>query len=205
MIVFLLSALFILCCFSGALYGRMDGGGPPKTPEIVERLLCISFFVAPAIQAGGWWGLLAIFGMVGLAVGHGPYFLERILKGLGGDMPGVDFIVRIFFGRDWRAQFPESYVFTTDEEIFYEESVYKDLLKRNLFGLFLTGLLVGLPAGIVCISCGEVGAGCALMLTGIIKAGSYWIASPDTLPAELLNGTIRSALCLVVIGMLYLL
>lgn len=203
MIIFIIALIFVLSCFAGAQYARMDGGGGPKTPELTERLLCIGPFVAPAIFSGGWWGLLALIGMVGLAIGHGPYFLDRLLKGLGGDMPGVDFIVRWIFGPDWRAQFPENHIFTTDEEIFYQESVYPGLLKRNLFGLSLSGFLVGAPAGIICICFGDIGAGISLMLTAFIKPWAYWISYPDTKPGELLNGTVRSALALVVLLLLY--
>lgn len=202
MIEFLVPFALIIAFFAGAQSGRMDGGGLPVTPEIVERLLCIALFVVATFYIAGFWSALSFLGIVGLAAGHGPYFLDRKMEGMGGDMPGIDFIVRLFFGKDWREQFDEKHVFTHAEVTHFETVIKPALLKRNLFGLFVGGLAVGLPSSIACFIVGDWGAGLAFMLTGPIKALSYFLpykfgkVMEHTPHGEYLNGAARNVLAL---------
>lgn len=195
---------FLMLCAAGGFTARMDGGGEPKTPEIVERLLCMSFFVIGLIPSSGWWSILAIAGMFGLATGHGQYFLSLLIRAVDGER--LDFFVRLFFGRDPR----------TDTEFLHlrgkwEQATEYDRMRlqklviqygerklfwRNVFGMFVTGTFVGLPGAIVALCNGAYLTAGLMACTGLAKAAAYYFNRPFTVPAEWTNGILRTALAL---------
>lgn len=196
---------FAALCALGGLFARMDGGGKPETPEIVERLLCISFFVAACVPSVGWWSVLALAGIYGLATGHGQYFLSLAIRPVDGER--MDFIVRQFFGRDPRTSHEflhlrgEKWANATEADharlkFLVAEYGNDRLFWRNMCGHVVTGTLVGLPAALVVLCHGEFAAAAVLSLTGVVKAASYYFNRPFTAPAEWCNGTFRTALAL---------
>ncbi len=200
---------FVPLCILGGLFARMDGGGKPVTPEIVERLLCISFFVAAVFAINPWLSPVALLGMFGLATGHGQYFLSMMARAVDGER--MDFVVRVFFGDDPRTHIrylsfrgtkwdaaPQGMKDILKIEL--EQYGARKLLARNVFGMFVTGSLVGLPAALAALVCGHFAEACVLACTGFVKAIAYYIVRPNTAPAEWINGTLRTALALVAIG-----
>lgn len=171
---FIFIYLLTLNSLLGGWFARMDGGAPPKTWEWVERSLSISFFIAAAAAAGaGWWSLAAFCGTLGLATGHGQYFLDRNIKAIYPER--VDFIVRLFFGQDPR---------TLDTSPQDDYDLFKDRVElygmtklywRNVFGMFCTGSLVGLFTAIIFLSYGHFLPALIISLTGAVKALSYMI------------------------------
>lgn len=201
--IFIVQTLFL-----GAIFARMDGGGIVKTPEIVERLLVMSFFVFACWPSAGMYSVLALIGMVGIATGHGQYFLSMLVKAINPQR--LDIIVEYFFGTDPRTlekydnYKEEKWVNVTpavQEDLHneLEKYSYTKLYKRNLFGMFVTGSLEGLPAGIICLLSGNI-LGIVLLLTGFTKATSYFICNKlgfTTEPAEYIKGLLRNLLCLI--------
>lgn len=199
---------FLPLCALGGLFARMDGGGKPATPEIVERLLCISFFVAAVFAINPWLSPVALLGMFGLATGHGQYFLSFLERAVDGER--LDFIVRLVFGDDPRthirylsfrgekwANAPQGMKDILKSEL--EQYGRKKLLCRSVFGMFVTGSMVGLPAAIVSLCYGRFVEAGLLASTGLVKALAYYVVRPNTQPAEWINGTLRTALALVAI------
>lgn len=196
-----MDVIFVLVmCGLGAWFARMDGGGWPKTPEILERLLCMSFFVVACIPVAGVIAPLALVGMVGITTGHGQYFLERMQKYIKPET--LDFIVSLFFGKDIRTR--AKYANGLEGTTFYAEygDNYNKLYWRNLFGMFVTGTLVGLPAGIIFMVNGLPLMGLLLSLTGVVKSLAYcisWETTRGTELAEWLNGFFRTLLPALII------
>lgn len=195
--LFLLSVKFI---FLGAIYGRMDGGGIVKTPELLERILCMSFFVLACAPFAGAWSLIALAGIAGIATGHGQYFLARLPKYTKPEF--FDFAVRPFFGADPRNE----YISGENSGIEYEKKIKeygpKKLYWRNVFGMLITGTIVGLGAFVVCLAHGSFFYGLLFLMTGVIKAISYilgWELFKSTEQAEYINGGARTALCVAVL------
>lgn len=190
--------LTVIVAIFGGVTGRMDGGGFFKTPEWVERLLCMLPFVVATIPFAGWYSIIALGGAVGLATGHGQYFLGRLLKAITPER--VDFIVRWFFGKDWRTNFPKDYVFTDAETNYYNTDIFPKLYWRNVLGMFLTGTLVGLFAGMLSLYFGEWVAAALFFQTGIVKASAYIIGYhvfKNTESAEFINGFLRTIVALL--------
>jgi hypothetical protein len=185
----------------GAWFARMDGGGWPKAPEIIERLLVMSFFVIACAPFAGWRSLVTLLGTAGIATGHGQYFLARLLRAIRPEF--FDFIVRPFFGPDWRTQFPDGHVFTDEEQAFYAAELFPRLYARCVFGMFVTGTMVGLPAALLAAWYGQYDAALLFSLTGVAKALAYilaWRFFKDTEHAEWTNGGLRTALALAALG-----
>lgn len=196
----LLTILIILTIIIGAILGRMDGGGIIKTPEIVERSLIMLFFVLACIPFAGWWSIIAIIGMVGIATGHGQFFLALVVKFLGDTKERVDIIVRLFFGKDPRTH--EFLRFEPKEDIQDYMTKYgiRKLYWRSVFGMFCTGFLVGLPAAILAFVFHEPLIGLVFLQTGTVKALAYVLGYElfkNTESAEYLNGGMRNALCVI--------
>ena len=211
--------VFIVLCLIGGWFARMDGGAPPKTPEWVERSLCISFFLYAAwCITQDWWALAAFAGVLGLLTGHGQYFLNRAVKAI--EPEKADFIVRLFFGEDprtadrfkhLRGSWPKDQDRIDIANAMNSYGMNK-LYWRNVYGMAVTGSLVGLPAAILAIVYGAYFAAIPLALTGAAKAGGYVIAywlyqkgllsrlgkylDHDTATGEFLNGFFRTALAL---------
>lgn len=177
----------------GAILGRMYGNGHTMLNKHVTNLLSMLPFVFVCMATAGPYGLLALIGMFGIATGHGQYFLSLALQQCKPEY--FDFIIKPLFGDDPRTL--PSYVKGTP--------VLGNLYERCLFGMFVTGSIVGIPAAIVCISSGNI-LGVALLLTGLAKAASYLVCDKLNLGserAEYLNGALRTLLtCITFIGVL---
>lgn len=192
--------LITILSLVGGYFAAMDGGFPPKwMPNWIERLLCMSFVVAACVPFASWWSILALIGMVGIVTGPGQFFLARECKAI--NPQGIDFIVRLFFGKDWRTKFPEKHIFSANEIDYYYANVFDKLYWRCAFGLGLRGLLFALPAAILAVCFEQYEAMCYFLLTGPGTAIAYMIGyklnRTSTAPAEWINGTIRTALVLV--------
>lgn len=205
--------LFYITCFLyavgvNAVLGRIDGGGIIKMSEWLERLLIMGFFVMACSVAAGWWGLLAGLGVFGIATGHGQYFLSRAIKPI--EPERVDPIVSFFFGRDPRTH--EKYKYLRGKEFslndiphLREEMALYGLRKlywRNVFGMFVTGSLVGLFAFLVSIFFIPWYISALFLLTGPSKALAYMIGYKlwkSTVAAEYINGGFRGVICALVI------
>jgi hypothetical protein len=163
----------------------------------------MAFFVLACIPYVGFWSILALLGMVGIAKGHGQYFPDRQLVGQRGRVEKVDFILTWIFGTDWRARYDESHEFTDNEKFHYFDTIHPKLIYRNAAGMFLTGALVGLPAMILLLSAGH-SMGWLFGLTGFAKVGAYLLpyalkAKEHTVYAEYLNGALRNFICVLVL------
>lgn len=192
-VLIIAAIVFVLSALLGGKFARMDGGGKPVTPEWVERTLCMSFFVIACIPFAGWYCAVAYLGVVGIATGHGQYFLARIWQAI--EPERFDFIVRWFFGPDIRT--------TPDFDPQTAHPKYaKKLYGRCVFGMFVTGTLVGLPAAVLSACYGQWIACLLFSLTGFVKAFAYVVGYElfrSTAPAEWINGALRSALALAVL------
>lgn len=179
--------------FLGAVYGRLDGGGIAKVSEWVERSLIMFFFVLACTPFAGLWSLLAYAGVIGIATGHGQYFLARTVKHISPER--LDFIVRLFFGQDPRTKY------TQKDNIEAAIAAYGNnrLYWRCVFGMFVTGSFVGLPAVIISLCFGAFTPALWLSLTGVVKALAYmtgYALFKNTESAEYINGAGRNVLCL---------
>lgn len=175
--------LIIVSCVLGAIFARMDGGGIVKTPEAVERALCMSFFILACVPSAGFLSVLALLGTFGIATGHGQYFPTCVKQTVKPEF--FDFLVRPFFGEDPRNQL-----------LPYSDSL---LYMRNAFGMFVTGSIVGLPAALLCIATGNF-YGIAMLFTGVAKTLGYHLGfklTGRTEAGEYLNGALRTLLCMI--------
>lgn len=200
-----LATYFILL---GTLLGRADGDGINDMSKNVIRFAILGMFTVVCATFAGWWSILTLLGVFGVATGHGQYFLDRILRGQKETAENTEPLVKLFFGPDWRVQFSKDHVFTDKEEAYYFSSVYPRLYWRNVFGMFVTGALVGLPATILSVVFGQWLVALLFLLTGPAKAVAYMIGyrfSPgkwDTVVGEYVNGCLRAVIC---VGVLLLL
>lgn len=217
-VIALLIIFFIQNTALGAIYGRMDGGGILKTHEQVERALIMFYFVAACIPFAGWWSILAYAGMVGIATGHGQWFLNLAVQAI--EPEKTDYVVRLVYGPDPRTA--EKYVEYRDYVDWYNKDPEKlkrfneviapqieqdmaaygleKLYRRNVFGFFVGGSLLGVPAALLALCFGAWLPALVLSLTGVVKATAYVIAYKfyqSTVPAEYINGGARTALALI--------
>jgi len=191
----------------GAVVARIDGKG--LIPKFLSRLLCILPFMLGCYFAG-WYCLFALLGFVGIATGHGQYFLSMERKALGPEF--FDRVAQLFFGEDPRAD--KSFLQYRDDnwkdapnsvksslESAIKRYGHKKLYWRSVFGMFVTGSLVGLPACILALIFNlSLTIIIGFLLTGVIKALSYMISHRifnATEPAECLNGTLRTLVALL--------
>lgn len=209
---YLLIAAYVI--FLGAVFGRLDGGGIAKVSEWLERSLIMFFFVLACAPIAHYWAILAYFGVVGIATGHGQYFLNLSAKAVSGER--TDFIARFIFGDDPRTNI--KYIkYRNDgwsdapqeikDQIYLEMQDYglNKLYWRNVFGMFVTGSLVGIPACIISISFGEL-YGLLFLLTGPAKAIAYMMGQKfwgNTEQAEFINGGLRNGICLAIVTLFF--
>lgn len=201
---------------------RMDGGGPPKTPEIVERLIVMLPVLAYSSLYG--WIAMAIssIGVFGRATGHGQFFLSRMIKAISPEF--FDFLLRPFFGRDPRTldEFADLRDLRVEEipvERLKEINAavdaygYNRLYWRCVAGMSVTGAIVTLPLAGILIAAGEVLSPMIVLVAGAQKGLSYMIGyhlcvkswnrnfpmylHDDTEIAEFLNGLLLSLLLAV--------
>lgn len=185
MMDFALSLLATQTALIGAFVGWYDGQKDSRAAYIAAL-----FFILACIPYAGWWSVLGGLSILGIVTGHGQYFLQRQWKRINPER--LDFIVQWFFGKD-----PRTLEFVPlDPETGEIEALYW----RNVFGMFVTGLAVGLPAVVVLLFSGAYFPAILLSLTGVAKAGAYMIAhkiggAHENPIAEALNGGFRSWLC----------
>ncbi len=188
----------------GAVYGRVDGGGIAKVGEWIERSLIMFFFVLACAPFAGLYALLAYGGVAGIATGHGQYFLARMVKAI--EPERLDFIVRLFFGSDPRTDKALKLKPKATIKGAMDRYGMKKLYWRCVFGMFVTGSLVGIPAFIIAVCFGQWFGG-LFLLTGVVKSIAYMIGYRfwgSTEPAEYINGGLRNVICLSVIGLIFL-
>lgn len=203
MITFGLIIFVIFAAISVAFFSRMDGGGEPKTPELVERLLCISpfFFLGCFIHPIA--AAVSLSGYGGRATGHGQYFPDvegKIIKQSNTEF--VDPFVRLFFGKDPRVDQP-------DHETAHNSVLAYGLKKlhiRCFVGMALTGLLVTLGIAIAAFFYGHALIGTFMLLAGVGKAVSYQIGyrllNSPTEAGEYINGFQQGIFAFTSIAML---
>jgi hypothetical protein len=174
------------------------------------------FFVLACAPFADLWALFAYVGVIGIATGHGQYFLIRAVKALSGER--FDFIVRLFFGRDPRTDI--KYLQYRDDNSVNLPTAVRDEIRqkmsdyglsklywRGVFGMFVTGSFTGLFAAIVALCFDQYLIAFIFALTGVAKALAYMISDKiwnNTEGAEYINGGWRNAICLAVIGLLFL-
>lgn len=209
MLTSILILAFVFNVALGAIFGRMDGGGVLKTPEWVERSLIMLYFVAACVPFAGWWALAAYAGVAGIATGHGLYFLARQVKATEGER--FDFIVRQLFGRDprtaqefWHLRGVASDDLSREDYDRIQTAIYSygrtKLYWRCVFGMFVTGQIVGLPAAILAACFGAWIPAALFLGTGLVKAVAYVVSYEiwgRTEPAEYINGGGRTALAVL--------
>lgn len=201
--------------FLGAIYGRLDGGGITKVYEWLERTLIMFFFVIACAPFAGFWAMFSYTGVAGIATGHGQYFLNRMIRAV--EPETLDFIVRLFFGTDPRSQDKYAEYFTVHidghpPEIVNQirsDSIKYGMIKlywRNVFGMFVTGSFLGLPAVILMSIFGAWIPAALFGLTGVAKAFAYmagYAINGQTEPAEYINGALRNVICLAVLAVAF--
>lgn len=201
----------IYCVAMGAVFGRVDGGGIAKVSEWVERTLVMFSFVASCSVFAGLYSLTAYAGVLGIATGHGQYFLARVAKYI--EPEKVDILVRLFFGLDPRSEdrFKKLKGISQDalssseraeiEKAMHDYGMSK-LYWRCLFGMFVTGTLVGLPAAAVAVYFGHYLYALLFGMTGLAKSIAYafgYEVFGNTESAEATNGGLRTLLCVAVV------
>lgn len=219
----ILSFIFILL---GGWFARMNGGAKPRTNKQIERLLCISFFVYLAYSVSNdFYFLVSILGILGLAVGHGQYFMDLVARSFSPE--SVDIINRMIFGKDPRTsneykkyRDDKWFKFSLKEQQKISKQINQDidiygrkkLYYRNAFGMFLTGTLVGLPTGLYLLFNNYYLIGIIISMTGIVKSISYMIGQFGkdkkimniteslkwgTAISEFINGSLRTSLVFI--------
>lgn len=215
---FFIFIIMLKALFLGAIYGRIDGGGIMKCPEIIERLLVMSFYVLSCAPFAGAWSLAALGGMIGISTGHGQYFPSVLIKAITSET--TDFITRLFYDEDPRTR--ERYAayrkYNHDELKQLHPQIHdklKDeirtygvdrLYRRCMFGMFVTGTLTGLPAFVLCVVFGQYYAAVPFLFHGVVKFLSYHYCHKifeKTEPAEYTNGGLRTLLCLISFYLIY--
>lgn len=225
MISILLLTFFVALSLGWA--SRMDGGGPPVTPEWFER----TFVMIPTLALAGTMGfapvLFSALGVVGRITGHGMYFLQRMPKAIEPEF--FDFVVRRFFGADPRAaaefadlrgidmeDMPEGRA----DEIMQAVNAYgwDRLYWRCVTGMAVTGLVVTLPLALVTLAHGHALAAVIIAIAGAQKGLAYMIGyhanvkgwnkdfpmylSGDTEIGEFLNGCFMALLLALAYGVM---
>jgi hypothetical protein len=212
--IFFTILAFIKFVIIGAFWGRVDGGGIVKTSEWIERAGVMFGFLLACSTFAGLWSLVALIGVVGIATGHGNYFLNRNIKFL--EPEKADYLLNLIFGKDPRTDrgvtVYSGVVRTNKLNALVEKYGLDKLYWRNVAGMFVTGLALGLPASILSLVFGEYFAAALFSLTGFAKAAAYMIGykffnkgdDEGTVSAEYINGALRNIICGIVILIAFL-
>lgn len=202
----------ILFSLLGGWLARMNGGGWPRTHRWIERTLCIAPFVIVCAPWAGLYAALAYAGTLGFALGHGQYFLARVVQYC--DPERVDVVVKLLFGEDPRCtsdfehlrNIKSADLSPEDRKAMkYAMFVYGErrLYWRCVFGMFLTGMFVGIPAALLALYFGQFLIAFLFLLTGLVKSISY-VAGHEIFgnseSAEFTNGILRTMLALITRG-----
>ena len=106
------------------------------------------------------------------ATGHGQYFLARMLKAI--EPERFDFLIKPFFGQDWRTKFPEGHKFSPTQKAHYELEVKPKLYLRNVVGMSMVGFLA-VSGAVLTFSYLNPVAGAIIALGGLAKGLAYVI------------------------------
>lgn len=155
----LLFILFSVACVviafaMGAITSRMCGGGKPDVPWGLDQFI---YALPYAAFGDGWLKLLSYAGgVIGKRSGHGQYHGVFGKRTNPKDDEWFDFIVKIFFGEDMTG--PNRW-------------------KRNLFGLFLSGVFPVLIASVLTTLSGHYIAALVIFMGGALKPVAYLITA----------------------------
>lgn len=150
MTIFLYAMLIILACLLGGLTSRMCGGGKPRLGHGLEQFV----YGLPYLAFGdGFLKILSYLAAVfSKRLGHGQYHGIFGQRTDPKDDEKFDFIVKVFFG---------------------EDKTSPDRWKRNLFGLFLSGIFPVLVACVLVAFQGHYAASAIIFAGGALKPVAY--------------------------------
>lgn len=182
---------------ANAFMGRVDGAGSFKINVLEKLIICFIAFVLPLSVFAGAWSLLGFAAYAGVAAGHGQYFLNRQIKIIQPER--WDFLVKLLFGDDPRIN-----------GIIGDYGRTK-LYWRNVGGMFVTGMLAGLPAVSISLVFGQFQIAGLFALSGVIKPIAYMIGyqffnkkeDEGAVAAEWIHGALRGLICAAVIALLF--
>lgn len=178
--------MVLASAFTFGWAGRMDGGATPKTPEWFERFLVMAPIVAFGFACGIGPGITSIAGTVGVATGHGQFFLARLIKAVKPE--ATDFLIRPFFGEDprCRKEFVALRGVSHDalspdqrEAIKHVMETYgmRKLYWRCVAGLAITGGLVTLPLALAVLIQHKFLLAAVIVLVGVQKPLGYMLGN----------------------------
>lgn len=176
----------------GVLLARIDGG-LFVVPKIITRLLIMVPITAACYLFAGWYCLFAFLGIFGLITGHGQYFLKRMPKYIKHEK--MDFIVKLVFGEDPRTRKDFYNANKALKELMIKAYGNNKLYWRCVFGMFITGTMLGLPGMILALAYGQWLIAFGFAFTGFAKAAAYVVGYEmfdNTESAEYINGFMRS-------------
>lgn len=178
---------------TGAMLCRWRGSKEGiQLPRPLEQMLYCSVFLAAMVilQVPVYLHLPAYaISVVFCLMGHGPYFLDRMVKAFEREWP--DFILNWFYGTDprswdkfkqWRdfdretatAEQQAAYdAAMTDIQDEMEEYGMDRLYRRCVAGMALTGMLVSIAPGLATMSV-SVPAGIGIALSGALAKGNAY-------------------------------
>lgn len=176
-------------------FGRMNGGGPPKTSEIIDRTLCSLAIVMSVFVTGGivpciisWSWIVAMLGM-----GHGQWYsLGKVVKAIAPER--LDFVLDKIFGADPRCAkrfenlrgIAEQDLKPSDRAAILqamEEYGRRKLYWRCASGLALKGLVIVFLPAYGMIANGYLLYGTLSLLSGFLLPAGYmlgWIVYPNS-------------------------
>lgn len=178
-----IAILIIYASLALAFTSRMDGGGEPRTPEWVEKALCISPYFFLGLMLSPIAAILNLASWAGRATGHGQYFQDDLMDKVihPDNVEFVDPLVTRVFGEDPRVtNGPYS-----DVKSLIEDYGFTKLRNRCLFGMALTGTMVTLIPALTTVAWGHPLIGLMIFISGPMKAFCYL---STTEKAEYLNG-----------------
>lgn len=180
---------------------RMHGGAGPGLGKWFDRICMMSLFAVALAPVAGWYALIALLGVLGIATGHGQYFPSLAAKYIPPkNIEFFDFIVKWFYGDDPRTdkvlagQYENSPVIT----LAIVGYGLLRLMARCRFGRLVTGTLVGLPAACVAFKFGAFFPALMFASTGVFKALAYdigWDWKSSTEYGEAITGATWGLLC----------
>lgn len=154
MIIILFLSILCVMAALGAITSRMCGGGKPDLPWGLDQFV---YGLPYLIFGDGYFRLLSYAGaVIGKRLGHGQYHGIFGKRTPPENDEKFDFIVKLFFGEDITG--PNRW-------------------KRNLFGLFLSGVFPVLIAVVLTAMEGHYLASVILFIGGALKPVTYLVTA----------------------------
>lgn len=152
--IFLYVALVIAAALLGGLTSRMCGGGKPQIGHGLEQFV----YGLPYLAFGEGFLKVLSYGaaVFGKRLGHGQYHGVFGKRTKPEDDEKFDFIVKLFFG---------------------EDATSPDRWKRNVFGLFLSGIFPVLVACVLTAFQGHYAAAAIIFAGGALKPVAYLLTA----------------------------